>query len=284
MFGRLDPVDGEAKAGGGRAAPWLEALRAGAPITAPAVAVVAHPDDEVVGFGLRLAALQNLTLAHATDGAPEDMSDARRAGFPTREAYAHARAGELDACLAALGAAPRRLALGVQDQTAVFHLAEMVAALQEPLAGAALVLTHAYEGGHPDHDACAFAVQLACERLAAEGRPAPVRLEFAEYHKDAAGRLAFGFWPDPASPAVSPEAGPELVARKAAAMARHRSQGRITTWFDPAAEVYRAAPVYDFTGPPPSGAAIYDDWGWAITSARWRTVAAAALAELRTAS
>ena len=339
MFGRLDAVAGEAKAGGGRTAPWLEALRAGAPITAPAVAVVAHPDDEVVGFGLRLAALQNLTLAHATDGAPEDMGDARRAGFATREAYAHARAGELDACLAALGAAPRRLALGVQDQTAVFHLAEMVAALQEPLAGAALVLTHAYEGGHPDHDACAFAVQLACERLAAEGRPAPVRLafaeyhtdaagrlafgrsadfkyvhfggglppllfdlaqdpeelnnvandpaylpvrlEFAEYHKDAAGRLAFCFWPDPASPAVSPEAGPELVARKAAAMACHRSQGRITTWFDPAAEVYRAAPVYDFTGPPPSGAAIYDDWGWAITSARWRTVAAAAL---RTAS
>ena len=265
----------------GRAGAWLEALRRGAPIDAPAVAVVAHPDDETVGFGLRLATFADLTLIHVTDGAPEDMGDARRAGFATREAYARARAQELDRCLATLGAAPRRVGLGVQDQTAVFHLAELVQALREPLTRAALVLTHAYEGGHPDHDACAFAVQLACETLVAQRRPAPARLEFAEYHKAPAGDAAYGFWPEPGGPPVAPEAAPELVARKAAALACHVSQGRITAWFDPARESYRAAPRYDFTRPPPPGAAIYDDWGWEITSARWLDAARRALAALQ---
>jgi LmbE family N-acetylglucosaminyl deacetylase len=265
---------------GERATAWLEALRLGRPIAARAAAVVAHPDDETVGLGLRLARFSDLTLVHVTDGAPEDMGDARRAGFATREAYASARAGELDACLETLGAAPRRVALGVRDQTAVFRLAWLAGALRGLLDGAELVLTHAYEGGHPDHDACAFAVQLACQALARAGRPAPVRLEFAEYHKDASGRAADGFWPAPGGPAVSPEAGPEEIDRKARALACHHSQGRITAWFDPAVEAYRAAPRYDFSRPPPPGAAIYDDWGWPITSARWVEAARAALAEL----
>ena len=260
---------------------WLEALRLGEPIAAPAAAVVAHPDDEVLGFGLRLPAFRDLVLAHVTDGAPADMGDAVRAGFAARAAYAQARARELDAGLEALGAAPRRVGLGVQDQAAVFHLVEITAALRAPLASAELVLTHAYEGGHPDHDACAFAVQLACEALAAEGRPAPVRLEFAEHHKDPAAGLAFGFWPDRGSPSVAPEARHEEVARKQAALACHVSQGRITARFDPARESYRAAPNYDFTRPPPPGATIYDDWGWPITSARWLVAARPALAALR---
>jgi LmbE family N-acetylglucosaminyl deacetylase len=259
---------------------WLDALRRGSPIPARAVAVVAHPDDETVGFGLRLARLSDLTLVHVTDGAPEDMGDARRAGFATRAAYARARAAELDACLEALGAAPRRVALSLRDQTAVFHLAWLAGVLRGLLEGAALVLTHAYEGGHPDHDACAFAVQLACEALAAQGGGAPVRLEFAEYHKAPSGRLASGFWPDPAAPAVTPQPRPDEIARKTAALACHRSQGRITAWFDPAVEAYRQAPRHDFARPPPSGAAAYDDWGWPTTSRSWRQAARAALAEL----
>lgn len=262
----------------------LDALRRGDVIAAPAVAVVAHPDDETAGLGLRLSRFADLTLIHVTDGAPEDMGDARRAGFATRAAYARARSRELDAALAALGAAPRRLALGVVDQGAVGRLAWLAQTLRGPLAKAELVLTHAYEGGHPDHDACAFAVQLACRGLAAEGARPPVRLEFAEYHKAPDGRLAFGFWPDPGSPAVAAEAAPADVTRKAAALSCHRSQVSITAWFDPAAEIYRAAPSYDFTRRPPPGAAVYDDWGWPMTSRAWRQAARAALAELGAAA
>jgi LmbE family N-acetylglucosaminyl deacetylase len=284
VSGRGDPSESGTRAGGEAAAAWLEDLRLGRPIVDRAVAVVAHPDDETAGFGLRLAGFADLVLVHVTDGAPQDMGDARRAGFSTREAYARARAEELDAALAELGAAPRRIALGVRDQTAVFRLPWLVAVLRELLAGAALVLTHAYEGGHPDHDACAFAVQLACELLAAHGAAAPVRLEFAAYHKARSGRTAFGFWPDPAAPAVRPRVRPDEVARKARALARHRSQRPITAWFDPGFESYRAAPRYDLARPPPPGAAVYDDWGWPLTSARWGEAARQALAGLAAAA
>jgi LmbE family N-acetylglucosaminyl deacetylase len=262
------------------AAAWLQALRDGAPIVERAAVVAAHPDDEVVGAGLRLATFRDLVLIHATDGAPDNMGDARCAGFATREAYARARAAELDAGLAALGAAPDRAALGLRDQTAAFHLPAMVGRLRELLADAALVVTHAYEGGHPDHDACAFAVQLACETLAAEGRPAPVRLEFAEYHKGPSGQLALGFWPNPGGSGVAARVKPAAVARKAEALACHRSQGSVTAWFDSAVEAYRVAPRYDFTRPPPPGAAVYDDWDWPITSGLWTQMAMRALRQL----
>jgi LmbE family N-acetylglucosaminyl deacetylase len=277
---RRDPTDDAARAEDGRPAAWLDALRRGTPIDEAAVVAVAHPDDETASFGLRLAKFAELTLVSVTDGSPEDMGDARRAGFSTRAAYARARAAELDAALKTLGAAPRRVALGVRDQTAVRRLPGLVDRLRRRLAGAALVVTHAYEGGHPDHDACAFAVQLACEALAAEGRAAPARFEFAGYHMGASGPV-FGFWPDPAFPAVRAEASPAEVARKAEAMHRHRSQGRIMAWFDPAVEAYRRSPRYDFARPPPPGAAVYDSWGWAITSAHWRETARRALAALR---
>src|SRR5690242_10819274 len=89
--------------------------------------VAAHPDDEVLGAGGRLAELGAVTLVHVTDGAPRDMRDARSAGFDTREAYALARRTELDRALVAAHATlERRVMLGVADQETPFRLAALV--------------------------------------------------------------------------------------------------------------------------------------------------------------
>lgn len=254
----------------------LEALGQGA-FPGPAVVVVAHPDDETVLVGGLLARLPVLTLAHVTDGAPADMADARRLGFESRDAYRAARAAELDEALAVLGVAPRRVAMGLADQSAADDLVGLTEGLARELDGAELVLTHAYEGGHPDHDACAFAVQAACSRMA---RP-PVRLEFPAYHARGGARVVGRFHPDPAPGERKIVLAPERAAAKREAMARHRTQAEVLAWFpEPEVERLRAAPDYDFTAPPPSGEVLYDGWRWSLTSAGWQARAAAALAEL----
>lgn len=282
-FGRvtiLSDLQAATSAPDGGDAAMLQRLAGGEPIEAPVVAVVAHPDDETLGFGSRLAALKHLTLVHLTSGAPRDDGDALRAGFEDASAYAAARAGELDAALQALDAAPRRRRLGYVDQELSFHLAELTGAIETLLDGAALVITHAYEGGHPDHDAAAFAVQAACRRLRARGRCAPARLEFAGYHLRGGERVTGVFWPDPGRPARSVTLRGEALARKRAALGAHRSQAAVIGWFDPAREAFRLAPDYDVSAPPPPGEALYDRWGWSLTSARWRELAGAARARL----
>lgn len=240
-------------------------LASGERIDAPVAIVVAHPDDESLWLGTALRRLPNATLIHLTDGAPDDMSDAHRLGFATREDYAAARAQELDDALCALGVDPRRLAYGFTDQSLALRLPALTNRLSVDLGGMHAVITHAYEGGHPDHDAAAFAV-----RRAFGGQ----RVEFAAYHL-AGRRPAWGrFWPDPDRPEHVRPLDTEERARVCRAIDAHVTQRDVTGGFRPVEERWRIAPDYDFTAPPPPGAALYDGFGWAMTSARWRELAA----------
>jgi LmbE family N-acetylglucosaminyl deacetylase len=265
-------------------AAFLDALERGSAIEAPACVVVAHPDDETLGLGARLAAFRRLTLVHLTDGAPQDPGDARRAGFTDPSAYRHVRWAELDRALEILAVAPDWRALGIRDQTAARHLPQLARALTPLVAESAIVVTHPYEGGHPDHDAAAFAVQAACAALAAAGHRAPARLEFAGYHLDRGRTVTGRFCPDPGRPAVAARLTLGARERKRRALAAFRSQAHTLTWFAAETEAYREAPDYDFTRPPPPGVALYDQWGWTLSSECWRMLAAAALASLGVAA
>lgn len=254
---------------------WAARLAGGERIAEPVAIVVAHADDESLFAGALLRRLARGRLIHLTDGAPRDMRDAARLGFAVRGDYAAARARELDAAVAALGGDPLRRAYGVADQEAIEAVERIADRLTDDLRGAAVVATHAYEGGHPDHDAAALAVAIACDRL---GPAAPVRVEFASYHLLDGERVWARFRPDPDRPEHVRPLDAEDRARIDAALAAHASQAAVFDDWRPDAERWRAAPRYDFSRPPPGEGCLYDLFGWSLTSARWRARAAEALA------
>ena len=240
----------------------LSRLQAGHSIPEPVVLVVAHPDDEVIGLGSRLALFHRLTLIHLTDGAPRDRRDMHRAGFPDRQAYARAREAELRVALARLSVHPRRIGYGIPDQETARALPELIARLRADLSGMAAVLTHPYEHGHPDHDSAALAVARAAPDLP--------RFEIAFYHQTPTDARFGQFWPDPDCPETVICLSPEEQRAKAEALACFATQAETLAQFGLETERLRPAPAYDFTRPAPPGAALYERWGFTETAADWR--------------
>jgi N-acetylglucosamine malate deacetylase 2 len=241
------------------------------------VVVVAHPDDEVLAAGSRMALMEDLTVIHITDGSPRDMEDARCLGIESREDYARLRRREVVAAMEALGAEAELLCYWHADKEAILHGAAILDQLTEDIAGAAVVITHAYEHGHPDHDTAALCVRLAVHRLHADGAETPRVYEFPIYSLEA-GQPVFGrFHPDPTAPeTVLPMTEAER-ARRNAALAEYRSQSGVLGFAGAWEERLRPAPLYDFRAPAPQGTAWYDRHDWVMTLARWRAHADALL-------
>ncbi len=206
---------------------------------------------------------------HVTDGAPRDRRFARSAGFSTSAAYRDARRRELDRAMRLGRVHPsRRRALGIADQDSAAHLTSIARAVAAACVESAIeiVFTHAYEGGHPDHDATAFAVHAACLRL---GVRAPAVLEMPYYHRAPDGLRAGAFVAEdhtdqPSAPALLHTIEGEALERKRAMLACFASQADVLAMFDPAVERVRAAPAYDFTAPPHRGPLHYEELGWWI--------------------
>ena len=249
----------------------LEALAARARIGRRVALVVAHPDDETIAAGASLRLMPGLLLVHVTDGAPRRLADRARAGFDTPQAYAAARERELKAALDLANVQPDRARLGVPDQDATLHIPHVAARLGALFAshGTQAVLTHAYEGGHPDHDATACAVHLVARRL---GLPV---FEFAGYHAGPAGMpddmTRQRFLPGPAETRITLD--PEEAALKQAMYDCFHTQAAVLAAFGASVERFRPAPGYDFTEPPHPGRLNYETWGWEMTGARWRVLA-----------
>ena len=229
-----------------------------------------------------------------TDGAPADGIDAQHHGFASLAAYREARHAELTAALAHAGlpasvADPFPTLTRVPDQRAAWHLKELtlglLATLQEFAPEA--VRTHPYEGGHPDHDACAFAVhaalrlgrQLALQPEAQDHQP--LLLEAPFYHHDGDGGMLTGtFLHSDRFPSLTLPLSLQEQANKQARLACFASQAETLGRFQTESEALRIAPAYDFTQPPHGGKLLYECFPWGMTGSHFRRLAAEAEGQL----
>jgi LmbE family N-acetylglucosaminyl deacetylase len=223
-----------------------------------------------------------------TDGAPRNLADAKAAGYDSHEEYAKARRQELlnalEVCVNASPAAgppalPEVLFLDIADQEASFDMAgiarRIAGIIRERRPGALLI--HPYEGGHPDHDATAFAAHAACALT-----PAPPDIyEFTSYHvhpgrADDLPHMETGRFLCGQDEGKVITLSQEARDRKARAVNCFATQLHMLRHFAVDAERFRAAPVYDFTQPPHPGKLFYEYFDWGVNGERWRALAAEA--------
>jgi N-acetylglucosamine malate deacetylase 2 len=248
------------------------------------IVLAAHPDDESIGASILLARFPDSAVVYLTDGAPRDPRFWTGGPYDSREQYARTRRAEALRALEHAGVAQQRVFwLGAVDQEAALKMARLAASfaklLEEFRPGA--VITHPYEGGHPDHDAAALVARMAWSQLKDDQRPE--LLEMTSYHARDCQCVNGEF--------LNPESSPEIVfdlpegdrerKRKKKMIDAYASQRLVLENFPTNRERLRLAPDYGFTAPPHPGKLWYECMQWPMTGARWRELAAAAMAELQ---
>ncbi|WP_274425717.1 PIG-L deacetylase family protein [Chelativorans sp. YIM 93263] len=235
--------------------------------------VVAHPDDETIALGGQLERMEGVRLLHVTDGAPMNMGEALACGFACREDYADARRKELAAAMAFAGVDPGALlSLSVPDQAVAHHMAEVVLQVAELFREERirLVLTHAYEGGHPDHDATALVVHAACHSLTRNGFRAPEIVEFPLYHAENGCMVVQQFAPGSERESARTVSLDGAIAEaKQRLMTAYLTQRRMLSAFGQQVERFQPAAQYDFGELPNRGGLFYRNFDWGLRPEEW---------------
>jgi N-acetylglucosamine malate deacetylase 2 len=245
--------------------------------------IAAHPNDEIVGGGCLISKLPNVQILHISNAAPRSGEEVLAAGFATVADYVEARKRE---CLSALELArvpaQRVFEFGMAQFKSPFQLVELsmrlLAFLQK--ISPQIVLTHAYEGGHPDHDATAFATHAAVRLLLESGLKPPVVFEMALYPGKNGNSKVPEFLQSPARESTTLMLDSKAQELKHRMFACFKTQQRILDDSPLGPERFRQAPGYDFLLPPHSGKLHYEHFDWGITGKQWRALASEAMEKL----
>lgn len=240
-----------------------------APLLGRTLVIVAHPDDEAIGCGGLLQRMRDPLVVFCTDGAPCDAWFWEKYG--SREAYARLRRKEARRALEQIGIT--RCEFLAPDPNPLREFVDQDLFLNIGLAGARIeeflqefhaeaLLAPAYEGGHPDHDTCAFLSSCLSRKHVL---PA---WEFPLYYRAPGGESVRQSFLKPEGDESLFDATPEEVERKRRMLEEYVSQRETIAMFNPAIERFRPQPAYDFSRPPHAGTLNYEAWGWPISGAQ----------------
>jgi LmbE family N-acetylglucosaminyl deacetylase len=242
--------------------------------------LAAHPDDEAIGASVLLARCESPLVIFLTDGAPHDSRLWPPDFKGSRIEYAELRRREARRALSWAGVSPEQVCwLGAADQDAIFSASELAARLSQVLeqASLAVLVSHPYEGGHPDHDTAALIAQLVRVRL--RRRNPPALLEMTSYHARH-GRCVNGEFLNPSPAETRFQLSEADRERKQKMFEAYVSQHLILESFGTTEERWRQAPEYDFSRPPHDGKLWYECLGWPMTGERWRALAIQSVAKV----
>jgi N-acetylglucosamine malate deacetylase 2 len=233
--------------------------------------VIAHPDDETTGCGAQLSRLAGVSIIVATNGAPLNIAEARCHGCSSTQSYAELRAQELCRAMALAGVPQRSIIeLGMSDQGTVRHLADLARSIYYLLAAQEirLVLTHAYEGGHPDHDATAFAVHAAAALRRRHRQPLSV-VEMPFYRADGPDQAVQRFPARPVAPTTAIRLNDGERTLKRAMLAAYASRRQTLSAFSLEGEYFRPAAKHDFLSLPNNGTLLYERHDFGASGEQW---------------
>jgi LmbE family N-acetylglucosaminyl deacetylase len=244
--------------------------------------LIAHPDDETISASVAMMRMRDPVVVFVTDGAPRDRHLWSPDATGSREEYSRMRMQEAASALAIAGIPSERIfCLGAIDQEAIEEVPVLVdrfvSLLQKIQPG--VIITHAYEGGHPDHDAAALIARITAGSESLEKQPEI--LEMSSYHLRNGNCVTGEFLPDTGEEVLTLWPLPEERERKQRMAATHHSQRFVLEGFRMEPELLRPAPAYDFTQPPHVGKLWYECLDWPMSGERWRQLATSALTQFQ---
>ena len=253
----------------------------------PVLLVVAHPDDETISASGLLQRLKKINFVYITNGAPRDLTDAERANFTSIQSYAQARRFELQEALAAAGLkSVCQIHCNITDQETPYNMAGIACRLAKIIEDIkpAYLFTHAYEGGHPDHDTASFVVWAACKLLKRKNKNMlPYVYEFSSYHGSGKGPeiITYNFIPSKDYGVWTLNLTQKECDVKKKMVACFRTQAPTVALFSIGIERFRNCPNYNYRLRPHSGPLYYEYFDWGITGEKWRRLAADAILLLK---